>query len=404
MGVFLNAKCTIRIEQCTYHGNLDQTSTHFAFWHVLLDRMDISARAKSKSARNQPRSTTMASFSSPIPSSLSTHPKTCVVYHWPCNDGIAAALCASIVKPEATFVPLNTSENALNRLEEIPPACHLYLLDIVGGEDFLAAVLLRCQHVTIIDHHHTNIKVIQNAISRCNADDVAARLPLNLSIVMDMDHSGCMLAANHFQIMPSIAARFARDYFGTSNLMSLEMLLYAIEDSDLGNRFELPYTRKLIAGLIEENIDYNDAKSAFEKLLTLDLTAVMARGEASLAAFEKYIEHMLTKRIKVYPFIDSDVGFNARTPVYAIESPEDIGARTQGVLMALLKQAKEDDLIEVSLFARPCDVNPGMMKVSLRSKGDIDISALAKAHGGGGHKNAAACVISQTVWKLWTVC
>ena len=30
-------------------------------------------------------------------------------------------------------------------------------------------------------------------------------------------------------------------------------------------------------------------------------------------------------------------------------------------------------------------------RVSLRSKGDIDIGAIAKEYGGGGHKNAAGC-------------
>ena len=31
----------------------------------------------------------------------------------------------------------------------------------------------------------------------------------------------------------------------------------------------------------------------------------------------------------------------------------------------------------------------GMFSYSLRSRGDFDVSALAKKHGGGGHKNAA---------------
>ena len=32
-------------------------------------------------------------------------------------------------------------------------------------------------------------------------------------------------------------------------------------------------------------------------------------------------------------------------------------------------------------------------RVSLRSKGDIDIGAVAKEFGGGGHKNASGCTI-----------
>jgi phosphoesterase RecJ-like protein len=33
-------------------------------------------------------------------------------------------------------------------------------------------------------------------------------------------------------------------------------------------------------------------------------------------------------------------------------------------------------------------------RVSMRSKGDIDISAIAKGYGGGGHKNAAGCTVN----------
>jgi phosphoesterase RecJ-like protein len=39
------------------------------------------------------------------------------------------------------------------------------------------------------------------------------------------------------------------------------------------------------------------------------------------------------------------------------------------------------------------EVEPGRFRVSLRSKGDIDVGAVARHFGGGGHKNAAACSV-----------
>ena len=36
-------------------------------------------------------------------------------------------------------------------------------------------------------------------------------------------------------------------------------------------------------------------------------------------------------------------------------------------------------------------------RVSLRSKGSVDIGAIARAHGGGGHTNAAGCSASGTL-------
>ena len=44
---------------------------------------------------------------------------------------------------------------------------------------------------------------------------------------------------------------------------------------------------------------------------------------------------------------------------------------------------------------------PDDWRVSMRSKGTIDVNAIAKEFGGGGHKNASGCSVSGTVeqWK-----
>jgi len=44
-------------------------------------------------------------------------------------------------------------------------------------------------------------------------------------------------------------------------------------------------------------------------------------------------------------------------------------------------------------------LNEKKVFISLRSQGDLDVSEIAKRHGGGGHKNAAAftCTPSQLV-------
>jgi len=39
-------------------------------------------------------------------------------------------------------------------------------------------------------------------------------------------------------------------------------------------------------------------------------------------------------------------------------------------------------------------------RVSMRSKGEIDIGAVAKQFGGGGHKNAAGCTVSGPIDEL----
>lgn len=49
------------------------------------------------------------------------------------------------------------------------------------------------------------------------------------------------------------------------------------------------------------------------------------------------------------------------------------------------------DNIKVSVFMKESD--PGMWRASLRSKGDINVAAIAEKLGGGGHKNASGCTV-----------
>jgi len=48
------------------------------------------------------------------------------------------------------------------------------------------------------------------------------------------------------------------------------------------------------------------------------------------------------------------------------------------------------DILAVAFFK---ETGPGDWRVSMRSKGDIDINAIAKEFGGGGHKNASGCSV-----------
>lgn len=55
------------------------------------------------------------------------------------------------------------------------------------------------------------------------------------------------------------------------------------------------------------------------------------------------------------------------------------------------------DIKAVAFFKEAGD---GDWRVSMRSKGDIDVGAIARAHGGGGHKNAAGCSARGSIGQL----
>ena len=54
--------------------------------------------------------------------------------------------------------------------------------------------------------------------------------------------------------------------------------------------------------------------------------------------------------------------------------------------------------VEVAVLFR--EVRPGQYKVGFRSKGKVDVSALAAAFGGGGHHNAAGCNVAGTMEEV----
>lgn len=54
--------------------------------------------------------------------------------------------------------------------------------------------------------------------------------------------------------------------------------------------------------------------------------------------------------------------------------------------------------VEVALFFR--EVKAGLFKVGFRSKGKVDVSALAAAFGGGGHHNAAGCTVAGSLEEV----
>ena len=63
-----------------------------------------------------------------------------------------------------------------------------------------------------------------------------------------------------------------------------------------------------------------------------------------------------------------------------------------------------DGLINVPLTVREIqavaffkEIEPGSFRISLRSKGDVDVNRVANVFGGGGHKNAAGCTRERPV-------
>ena len=68
-----------------------------------------------------------------------------------------------------------------------------------------------------------------------------------------------------------------------------------------------------------------------------------------------------------------------------------------GDLDTVVDRATAIEGVEVYLFFK--EEKPGRHRVSLRSRGGVDVSQIAEAFGGGGHRNASGCVIDGPLEK-----
>ena len=46
-------------------------------------------------------------------------------------------------------------------------------------------------------------------------------------------------------------------------------------------------------------------------------------------------------------------------------------------------------------------MDAGVIKISLRSLGDEDTTVVTQAFGGGGHRNASSCLVSEDEFDRW---
>ena len=52
---------------------------------------------------------------------------------------------------------------------------------------------------------------------------------------------------------------------------------------------------------------------------------------------------------------------------------------------------------EIQAVAFFKEIEPDSFRISLRSKGDVDVNRVARVFGGGGHRNAAGCTMQRRV-------
>lgn len=267
------------------------------------------------------------------------------IYHGNCADGFGAAWAVRAALGEAVeFYP--------GVYQQAPPDVagkRVVMVDFSYKRPVLEQMAQAAQSILILDHHRSAMEDLTGLPQPPNdLPDRRVWLPdAGVYARFDMERSGARLAWDHFHAAPP------------------PRLIEHIEDRDLW-RFQLPGTREIQANVFSYPYDF----AVWDRLMVSDVDELRAGGEAIERKHHKDIAELVSalQRRMVIGGYDVPV---ANLP-YTLTSDA-------GHLMATGEP-----------FAACWWMTSDGVVFSLRSTDDgVDVSEIAVAYGGGGHRNAA---------------
>lgn len=278
--------------------------------------------------------------------------KPLVIYHANCWDGFCAAWVAKKALGDIEAVPAYYG---------VPHPCmafrDVYILDFSYKRNEMRAVLSEAQSVTVLDHHKTAQAELEGLIDEfvMRPDLIQNKAGSELPrIHFDMDKSGGRLAWEHFA------------YLGGWQGMKSPWLVDYTEDRDLW-RHALPESENINAALRSYPLDF-ELWDEFHN--AVGQREMFKREGSAIRRAERAIVETHVKNARKTQ-IDGHV----------------VNAVNATVLFSEIAGELAKDMPFGACYF---DRQDGKRQWSLRSDvNGLDVSAIAKAHGGGGHAHAA---------------
>lgn len=300
-------------------------------------------------------------------------PDICI-YHGDCLDGFGAAWAVHLKWPGCDFRPGWYGKPL--PIDDIDGK-HVLFVDFSAPELQLLEIGHRAASVVVLDHHKTaeaelarfaqNKHDIENCAVHLVERKVAGLVPI--VAYFDMDRSGAMMAW---------------DLVSEGGDYPLPELLMYIGDRDLWKFHFGDTTRAVCAAVQSYPMDFavwDDWRS-----WRMGGFRLVAQGEAILRANRMTVEKLL-KEVRF-----QHVGRHP-VPVPTVNAPYQFSSEAGHAML----EAFPDAPFAATFFMR----GDGFMQWSLRSEAEReDVSAIAKANGGGGHRNAAGFT-QQTMLMGW---
>jgi len=293
--------------------------------------------------------------------------KPLVIYHAHCFDGFTAAWVFHTLRGDADFHPANYNEP--------PPDCKgrdVWILDFSYPRDVMKKIIIESAKTVVFDHHKTAEAALSGLLEEIAVSGVQRG---NVDrIVFDMNRSGAGITFDELEEEDALKRGFRSPRHNNERAI---WLVDYIEDRDLWKQI-LFRTDAVTAWVASTPMTFK----AWSDMYHMGRDVVANRGDFVLQYMHQYgtkaLEHARMERIAGY-----------LVPV--VNLPYMNCSEYVGRLCHLYPDAP----FAASYFRR----NDGRWQFSLRSRGDFDVSDVAKAFRGGGHRGAAGFDVETLPWE-----
>ncbi|MDX9744474.1 MAG: DHHA1 domain-containing protein [Arcobacteraceae bacterium] len=282
-----------------------------------------------------------------------------IIYHKNCMDGLASAFIARTTlekrEYEVQCIALQYGEESIlfgrnekqALLEPLSKEDVIYFVDFSLKRDLMIELSSMVKEIVILDHHKTaeeNLRGLEEELE-------------NITIIFDMNKSGATLCY---------------EYFFDSGLTKKEVFNY-IADRDLW-KWEIPQSKE-INEYLRFIIKPNDLESFKNMYASFHESWFSENGSLLLSQINKQVASKV-KKVQDIKILDIDFKI-----INATENISELGNKIceEYNTPAIIYFITENN--EVVLSFRSLDTLP-------------DVSIVAAALGGGGHRNACGCTLS----------
>jgi uncharacterized protein len=317
------------------------------------------------------------------------NPRPLVIYHAQCADGFGAAFAAwAALGDSADYMPADykTEIHAADWIDLIDGR-EVYILDFSFPRAVMELTLTYASRLVWLDHHKSafemwtggyerGMKVTQDKYIK----DLAAT---ECTIILDDSKSGAMLAWEYFaapdqhgDVQIPVLIRHIDDYdrwqFKSGNTKAFNKALWSLAPWSFFQWHEI-----MVSCQTEEG--YN---------------GFIAEGAAILRAHQQKVNAVIddcARPVRVIPYLVDSTGTYSSPWVWG----EDDAIGVIGLIANCPPDLASDVGSELAKMSGTFGMtwhqgNEGdQIKVSIRSSGEYDVSAIAKVFGGGGHMNAS---------------